>query len=138
MKKGLIISLTLVSVFILTGCGKKEEKQFQNLKEEKLHTNTNKEVIKDQEISGIKISNASVVYESNQSTLTVQITNNSNLVVPVDSVVATYTFDDGTTSILDILIGTPLVPQQSVSATSSTSEDLSKAVTVKYDVKYSE
>ena len=137
MKKILLVSIAVLSLLVVSGCGNDNKPKYQNLKEEKIQTNTNSDVIGDQEINGIKLSNASVVYEDNQSTLTVTVTNVSDLVIVVDSVLAKYTYADGTTSVLSILVDSPLVPSQKVDAVSSTAADMTKAIKVEYEIVYS-
>lgn len=137
MKKVLLTTLALVSLIMVSGCGKKENQPLPKFTEEVIKANTNEEVIKDQEVNGIKLSNISVVYEKNESILTISITNISSSVIPVDSVVAKYTYEDGKTSQIDILVDTPLVTQQTVYATGTTTDDLTKAKKVEYEIVYS-
>ena len=76
MKKISMISLsTLLAVSLLTGCGcsKKEEKPQDDIK-----TNTNEDVIKDQVIDGITMTNTSMVTTNKTTKLTTSVTNNTD------------------------------------------------------------
>ena len=76
MKKIMTLSVSLLLVLgLVTGCGcNKKEKE--NKKEE-VKVNTNKEVVKDQEVDGIKMTNTSLVTTNGISKLVTNVTNNS-------------------------------------------------------------
>ena len=71
MKKVMILSLT--TLFLLVGCGKKEE-----IKEPSKDIETNKTPISDKVLDDFSFTNTNVVVENNHSTLTTQVTNNSS------------------------------------------------------------
>lgn len=70
MKKVMILSLA--TLFLLVGCGKKEE-----IKEPNKEIETNKNQIEDKVLDDFSFKNASIIVENNHSTITVQVTNNS-------------------------------------------------------------
>ena len=71
MKKVMILSLT--TLFLLVGCGKKEE-----IKEPSKDIETNKTSISDKVLDDFSFTNTNIVVENNHSTLTTQVTNNSS------------------------------------------------------------
>ena len=71
MKKVMILSLT--TLFLLVGCGKKEE-----IKEPSKDIETNKTPISDKVLDDFSFTNTNVVVENNHSTLTTKVTNNSS------------------------------------------------------------
>ena len=71
MKKVMILSLT--TLFLLVGCGKKEE-----IKEPSKDIETNKTPISDKVLDDFSFTNTNIVVENNHSTLTTQVTNNSS------------------------------------------------------------
>ena len=71
MKKVIILSLT--ALFLVAGCGKKEE-----TKEPSKDVETNKNQISDKVLDEFSFTNTNIVVENNHSTLTTQVTNNSS------------------------------------------------------------
>lgn len=71
MEKVMILSLT--TLFLLVGCGKKEE-----IKEPSKDIETNKTPISDKVLDDFSFTNTNIVVENNHSTLTTQVTNNSS------------------------------------------------------------
>ena len=71
MKKVMILSLT--TLFLLVGCGKKEE-----IKEPRKDIETNKTPISDKVLDDFSFTNTNIVVENNHSTLTTKVTNNSS------------------------------------------------------------
>lgn len=71
MKKIMILSLSML--FLLVGCGKKEE-----IKEPNKDIETNENEISDKVLDDFSFTNTSIVKENGVSTITIQVTNNSN------------------------------------------------------------
>lgn len=71
MKKIMILSLSVL--FLLVGCGKKEE-----FKEPNKDIETTENQISDKVLDVFSFENASIVKENGSSTITVQVTNNSD------------------------------------------------------------
>ena len=71
MKKIMILSLSVL--FLLVGCGKKEE-----IKEPNKDIETNENEISDKVLDDFSFTNTSIVKENGVSTITIQVTNNSN------------------------------------------------------------
>ena len=134
MKKTVLLTLSVLSIFFVVGCGKKETKKVLPLEDDKLITNNNIEVLKEVEIDGIKISDIAIIKEENITTVSASVTNVTNEVIFLDSVNVTYEFEDGTTSMINLLVDTPIVTQQVVQTSSSTTDDLTKAVKVSYNL----
>ena len=73
MKKILIsMTIVLVATLLLTGCGKKKEETKNDVK-----SNTEENVIKDQEVDGLKMTNTSLTITNGISTLVTEISNNT-------------------------------------------------------------
>ncbi len=134
MKKTLLLTLTVLTVFLAVGCGKKETKKVIPLEEDRLITNNTPEVLKEQVVDGIKISDISIVQEGNITTLSANVSNTTTEVIFLDSVVATFEYEDGTFSTINILVDTPIVYQQVIQTSSSTTDDLVKAKKVTYEL----
>ena len=82
MKKFLCLGLITISTLtIFVGCGKKEEKNNDNIKDNDEPTveeknNTNEGVVGDKEMNGLKFTNSSLTtYTNNNSTLITTVTN---------------------------------------------------------------
>lgn len=134
MKKTVLLTLSVLSIFFVVGCGKKETKKVLPIVEDQLITNNEIEVLKETEIDGIKIGDIAIIKEGNITTMSASITNVTNEVIFLDSVNVTFEYEDGTTSMVNLLVDTPIVTQQVVQASSSTTDDLTKAKNVYYDL----
>ncbi len=134
MKKTVLLTLSVLSIFFVVGCGKKETKKVLPIEEDQLITNNEIEVLKETEIEGIKIGDIAIIKEGNITTMSASITNVTNEVIFLDSVNVTFEYEDGTTSMVNLLVDTPIVTQQVVQASSSTTDDLTKAKNVYYDL----
>ena len=134
MKKTVLLTLSVLSIFFVVGCGKKETKKVLPIVEDQLITNNEIEVLKETEIEGIKISDIAIIKEGNITTMSASITNVTSEVIFLDSVNVTFEYEDGTTSMVNLLVDTPIVTQQVVQASSSTTDDLTKAKNVHYDL----
>lgn len=73
MHKKKVMILSLTTLFLLVGCGKKEE-----IKEPSKDIETNKTPISDKVLDDFSFTNTNIVVENNHSTLTTQVTNNSS------------------------------------------------------------
>ena len=132
MKK-ILISMTIVlaTTLLLTGCGKKKGETKNDVK-----TNTEENVVKDQEVDGLKMTNTSLTITNGISTLVTEISNNTGSDYQLeeftiiikdkdDNVLATFpgyvgeTIDNGSTKTID----------------SSIDIDLSNAASVEYKIK---
>ena len=133
MKK-VLLSITIISVLVLTGCGKDKKPKTIDIEGEKIKTNTKEEVIGAKEIDGLRIERASLVYEDGLTTLTTSITNTAEEVIVVDSIKVTYTMENLDSEVLIIAIGEPLTPGQVVYVTSTTDVDLTNATNVAYEI----
>ena len=130
MKKALkIILISLMGLSLLTGCGKKEEQ------EPPIKVNTNENVIKDQEVEGLTMTNTSLVYENGTTTLVTEVTNNTKEDYPVKRIKITVKDKEG--NIITTLIGTiadTIKPGESRIIDTDTPIDLSEAESIEYSV----
>ena len=124
-----IILISLMGLSLLTGCGKKEEQ------EPPIKVNTNENVIKDQEVEGLTMTNTSLVYENGTTTLVTEVTNNTKEDYPVKRIKITVKDKEG--NIITTLIGTiadTIKPGESRIIDSDTPIDLSEAESIEYSV----
>lgn len=124
-----IILISLIGLSLLTGCGKKEEI------EPPIKVNTNENVIKDQEVEGLKMTNTSLVYENGTTTLVTEVTNNTKEDYPVKRIKITVKDKEG--NIITTLIGTiadTIKPGESRIIDSDTPIDLSEAESIEYSI----
>ena len=124
-----IILISLMGLSLLTGCGKKEEQ------EPPIKVNTNENVIKDQEVEGLRMTNTSLVYENGTTTLVTEVINNTKEDYPVKRIKIIVKDKEG--NIITTLIGTiadTLKPGESRIIDSDTPIDLSEAESIEYSV----
>ena len=134
MKKVLLTLVAISSVFMITGCGNTKKHPASRIDEEKIKTNVNENVIREIVVEGMKIERASLVYEGGESVLTTAVTNVSNSPIVVDSIDCIYSDAEGNQTILPLIIG-ELAQGQTVYITSRTDVDLTKAISVDYQVR---
>ena len=134
MKKISIISLsTLLAVSLLTGCGcsKKEEKSQDDIK-----TNTNEDVIKDQVIDGITMTNTSMVTTNKTTKLTTSVTNNTDKDYRLDEYMIIVKDEEGKEIVrIPGYVGDTIKAGETRTISSSVDIDLSKAASIEYEVK---
>jgi uncharacterized protein YcfL len=128
MKKILIIILSLL---IITGCACSKK----NNNESKLENNLNEELIKEQIISDIQISNINIVYENEISTFTAIVTNNGKSNKKIGVIDIIFKDEEGQEIItLKGLIDKNLKPNESSSINAGTSIDLRNAKNIEYKI----
>ena len=131
MKKTIkIILIGIIGLNIITGCFKKEEKK------EEVKVNTNENVIKDQEVEGLKMTNTSLVYENGTTVLVTEVINEKEEDITVKRIRIKVKDKEG--NILTTLIGTiadTIKPGESRTIETETPLDLSKAESVEYSVE---
>ena len=131
MKKTIkIILIGIIGLNIITGCFKKEEKK------EEVKVNTNENVVKDQEVEGLKMTNTSLVYENGTTVLVTEVINEKEEDITVKRIRIKVKDKEG--NILTTLIGTiadTIKPGESRTIETETPLDLSKAESVEYSVE---
>ena len=138
MKKIVNITLMLlVCLTLVTGCGKDKTKN-DDKKEDNMPTievNDNQEVIKDQNIDGIEITNTSLVYENGISYLKATVTNNTGSDYELNEYKINVKDSDGNIIVtMPGYVGSVLKNGESKSINTMISEDLSKAYSIEYEV----
>ncbi len=138
MKK--IINITimlLVCLTLVTGCGK-DKTTNDDKKEDNMPTievNDNQEVIKDQNIDGIEITNTSLVYEDGISYLKATVTNNTGVDYELNEYKINVKDSDGNIRVtMPGYVGSILKNGESKNINTMISEDLSKAYSIEYEV----
>ena len=131
MKKTIkIILIGIIGLNIITGCFKKEEKK------EEVKVNTNENVVKDQEVEGLKMTNTSLVYENGTTVLVTEVINEKEEDITVKRIRIKVKDKEG--NILTTLIGTiadTIKPGESRTIETETPLDLSKAESVEYSIE---
>ena len=125
-----IILIGIIGLNIITGCFKKEEKK------EEVKVNTNENVVKDQEVEGLKMTNTSLVYENGTTVLVTEVINEKEEDITVKRIRIKVKDREGNT--LTTLIGTiadTIKPGESRTIETETPLDLSKAESVEYSVE---
>ncbi len=126
------ISLLLV-VGLLTGCGCQNKKE--KIKKEETKINTNENVIKDQKVGKLELTNTSLITKNGQSTLVTVVTNNTKEKVLVKSF-DIYVKDKDKKLITTLLgyVGEEVPAGQSRTITSNVDRDLTQAYSVEYKI----
>ena len=138
MKKIVNIALMLLMCMTLvTGCGKDKTKNDDKKEDDKptIEVNDNKEVIKDQNIDGIEITNTSLVYEDGISYLNATVTNNTGSDYELNEYRINVKDSDGNIIVtMPGYVGSVLKNGESKTINTMITEDLSKAASIEYEV----
>ena len=138
MKKIVNIALMLlVCMTLVTGCGKDKTKNDDKKEDDKptIEVNDNKEVIKDQNIDGIEITNTSLVYEDGISYLNATVTNNTGSDYELNEYrINVKDSDDNIIVTMPGYVGSVLKNGESKTINTMITEDLSKAASIEYEV----
>ena len=135
MKKIVILTLSaLLLVGLITGCGcKKKEKE---TKKDEVKVNTNKEVIKDQEVDGIKMTNTSMVTTNGITKLTTSVTNDTDTDYKLNEYMIIIKDKEGKEIVkIPGYVGDTIKAGETRTINSSVDIDLSKAASIEYEVK---
>ncbi|MDD3241952.1 MAG: hypothetical protein PHQ64_04210 [Bacilli bacterium] len=129
MKNKIIVSIFII-LFVTTGCAKaNKEEVIKN----KLKYNTSENIIKEQQIGDIKISNISLTYKDNNSTFKSTITNITQEAIYLNEI-HIIVKDKNNNEIVKLIgfIGKNLESNKKEVIVTSTSIDLSNANSVEY------
>ena len=132
MKK-ILISMTVVlaTTLLLTGCGKKKEEPKNDVK-----SNTEENVIKDQEVDGLKMTNTSLTITNGISTLVTEVSNNTGVDYQLEEFTITIKDKDGNVlATLPGYVGETIENGSTKTIDSSIDIDLSNATSVEYEIK---
>lgn len=130
----LLIILLIVPAMFVTGCGcqKRAAK-----KEAKPVANTHKDVIKDQEVEGLKLTNTALVTEPGNSTLTTEVSNPTGQDIQLLSF-DIYVKDKNGNLIITLIgyVGESIPAGQTRTIVSSTDMNLKDATSVEYKINH--
>ena len=136
MKKVMTLSISMLLVLgLVTGCGcnKKEEKKEQK---EEVKVNTNKDVIKDQEVDGIKMTNTSFVTTNGITKLVTNVTNSSDEDYSLEEYIIIIKDKEGNEIVrIPGYVGDTIKAGETRTINSSVDRDLSDAGSIEYEVK---
>ena len=140
MKKVFLTSVSMLLVLgLATGCGcsKKDSKKKSDTKEPEVKVNTEKEVIKDREVDGIKLTNTSLTTVDGISTLVTSVTNESKEDYHLDEYTIIIKDADGNEIIrIPGYVGDTIKAGETRTINSSVDIDLStSAKSIEYEVK---
>ena len=131
MKKIITITtITLLSLFLLTGCNKKEEPVVDNAK-----SNTNEGIIREQELEGLTFTNTSLIIKESGSVLVTTVTNTTTETKTVKTFTITVKDSDGNVMVtMDGYIGGEIKQAETKTITSTTEMDLTNASSIEYTI----
>ena len=132
MKK-ILISMTIVlaATLLLTGCGKKKEETKNDVK-----TNTEENVVKDQEVDGLKMTNTSLTITNGISTLVTEVSNNTGSDYQLEEfTIIIKDKDDNVLATIPGYVGETIENGSTKTIDSSIDIDLSNATSVEYKIK---
>ncbi len=134
MKKTIkVLLIGIFTISLLTGCGcsKKEEKPQDDIK-----TNTNEDVIKDQIVDGITMTNTSMITTNKTTKLTTSVTNNTDKDYRLDEYMIIVKDEEGKEIVrIPGYVGDTIKAGETRTISSSVDIDLSKAASIEYEVK---
>lgn len=135
MKKIIMMSFTvLLIVGLVTGCGCKKKEKVK-VKEE-IKVNTNKDVIKNQEVDGIKMTNTSMVTTNGLTKLVTSVTNDTDKDYKLDEYMIIIKDKDGKEIVkIPGYVGDTIKSGETRTINSSVDIDLSNAASIEYEVK---
>ena len=135
MKKIIMMSFTvLLIVGLVTGCGCKKKEKVK-VKEE-IKVNTNKDVIKNQEVDGIKMTNTSMVTTNGLTKLVTSVTNDTDKDYKLDEYMIIIKDKDGKEIVkIPGYVGDTIKAGETRTINSSVDIDLSNAASIEYEVK---
>lgn len=139
MKKVLLSSISMLLVLgLATGCGcsKKKTETKKTETEPEVKVNTEKEVIKDREVDGIKLTNTSLTTVNGISTLVTSVTNDSKSDYHLDEYTIIIKDADGKEIVrIPGYVGDTIKAGETRTINSSVDIDLSNAKSIEYEVK---
>lgn len=132
MKKQLIVILSaLLTLVTFTGCGCSKQKK----EEPKISVNTEKDVVKDQTVDGIKMTNTSLTTVNGVSTLVTKVTNDTAADYELKEYKIIIKDENGNViTTIPGYVGTTIKAGETRVIDSSTNADLSGAKSVEYEV----
>lgn len=125
------MTVVLATTLLLTGCGKKKEEPKNDVK-----SNTEENVIKDQEVDGLKMTNTSLTITNGISTLVTEVSNNTGVDYQLEEFTITIKDKDGNVlATLPGYVGETIENGSTKTIDSSIDIDLSNATSVEYEIK---
>ena len=136
MKKAIKIILIIITIIVIIGINIISKQGKKEKEEPLIKVNTNENVVKDQEVEGLKMTNTSLVYENGTTVLVTEVINEKEEDITVKRIRIKVKDKEGNT--LTTLIGTiadTIKPGESRTIETETPLDLSKAESVEYSVE---
>ena len=141
MKKIVFISLSmLLSISLITGCGKKKTENpdnegniGNNPEQEEVKTNTDEDVVGDKQVESLKFEETSLIYDGN-STLETLITNVGTETVHLSSFKIHVMNGDTEMVELHGFIGDAIEPGESILFSSTYGDDITMATSINYEI----
>lgn len=138
MKKILMVIISLLNLFILTGCGCSKKNINDNEDITNLEIVKNEQLLKEETLDVFKIKNTEIIYDDDMTRFTSSITNLTNEVQNLSWLKVYITYVDlndieRNTEIL-ISVGDSLQPNETISTTTKVGADLRNTRSVSYEV----
>ena len=137
MRKKIICSslILMLGVLTLTGCDNKTNTTTKNTKTSQVQVNTQKDVVKDQEVDGIKMTNTSMTTKDGVTTFQTTVTNNTGSDYKLNEYQILVKDKDGNViKTLPGYIGSTIKNGESKTLKSKSNADLTGAVSIEYKV----
>ena len=139
MKKKLITSLSVLLVLgIITGCGckKKENTKDNTNNQPRISENTNKGIVEDKTVDGIKMTKTSMITNNGETVITTKVVNNTGKDYTLKGYNIIIKDKDGNViKTLPGYFGSIIKNGETKELKNSTNADLSEAVLIEYEVK---
>ena len=134
MKKIALLGLVFVTL-IATGCGLEKGTNKENKKDPETTINTEKDVIKDQEVDGLTMSNTVLSTTDGVTTLTVEVKNNSGEDYHLSKINVIVKDTDGNTLFtIPCYIGNVIANGAKKMINTTLDVDLNEAVSIEYSI----
>ncbi len=130
-KKIIILGLILMSITLVTGCSCSKKKKTPSVQ-----VNTEKDVVKDQEVDGIKMTNTSFVTVDGVTTIVTSVTNDSKEDYLLKEYVIIVKGENGEElARIPGYVGSIIKAGETRTIDSSTNYDIANAKSIEYEVK---
>ena len=136
MKKILVISMiTVISISIITGCGKKKEGQIKQEQEQgKVNVNTKEEVVGDKQVEVFKFEKTSLTYDNKVTRLQTRVTNTSEEEQTLIQFRVHFIKDEKEIINLPGYVGKTLKPKETKILTTTYGGDITDITRIEYEI----
>lgn len=135
MKKILVISmLAVISISMITGCGKKKEEEKKQQEQGKVNVNTKEEVIGDKQVEVFKFEKTSLTYDNKVTRLQTRVTNTSEEEQTLIQFRVHFIKDEKEIINLPGYVGKTLKPKETKILTTTYGGDITDITRIEYEI----